>query len=83
MQALLALQFKQVLPFKLSFLTSGYFFGLREGARPSAVQGAVAFTEKEGFGLRFRLSREGTHVRADCALGREDAAIYLTVGEAF
>jgi hypothetical protein len=36
-----------------------------------------------GVGLRFRLSAVGTHVRLDYAIGREDSAVYLTVGEAF
>jgi outer membrane protein assembly factor BamA len=36
-----------------------------------------------GLGVRYRLSSEGTNVRADYAIGREGGAIYLTVGEAF
>ena len=36
-----------------------------------------------GVGLRFRISRQGTMIRADVAWGKDGSALYLTAGEAF
>ena len=36
-----------------------------------------------GAGLRFRISRQGTMIRADVGWGKDGSAIYITAGEAF
>jgi hypothetical protein len=36
-----------------------------------------------GFGLRFRLNREGAKLRLDFAYGKGTSGIYFTAGEAF
>lgn len=36
-----------------------------------------------GVGLRFRISRQGTMIRADVGWGKDGSALYLTAGEAY
>jgi len=79
---LLAGQAEYRLPLWWRFGLAG-FAGMGEVADRICCLSAGALKYSYGFGLRFKLNREGAKLRLDFAYGKGTSGIYFTAGEAF
>ena len=81
-KVLLAGQAEYRLPLWWRFGLVG-FVGAGGVADRVGILSTSAFKLTYGFGLRFRLNREGENLRIDFGYGKGTSGLYFTAGEAF
>jgi outer membrane protein assembly factor BamA len=81
-KVLLAGQVEYRLPLWWRFGLVG-FAGMGQVAETGGLLSADRFKSSYGFGIRFRVNREGSNLRLDFGYGQGTSGVYFTAGEAF